>query len=279
MEIDASVRPMKRIHYLTALLGVFLMPSCSHFASLPPAPKAVEKPHELEIHGEKRSDPYFWMKDRENPEVIAHLKAENAYVDAVLAPQAKLQEELFQELKGRVKEDESSYPFKDGPFFYYMRFEKGQEYPIYARKKGEAGAEEILLNVNDLAKGHEYFSVPFPDVSPDHTKLIYASDSKGRRFYDLHVYDIASKKVLASIPNTAGDTAWANDNKTFFYVKQHPDTLRAQFVYRHHLGQKKDALVYEEKDETFNLDLAKARTDAFIFIASNATVSSEWRYL
>lgn len=255
------------------------MTACSHFAPPPPAPKAAEKPHALEKHGDKRNDPYFWMKERENPAVINYLNEENAYVGAVLKPVAGLQEELFKELKSRVKEDESSYPFKDGPYYYYLRYEVGQEYPIYARKKGEQGAEEILLNVNELAKGHDFFAVPFPDVSPDHTKLIYATDTVGRRFFDLHVYDIAKKKVIDTIPATTGETAWANDNKTFFYVKQHPETLRAQYVYRHHEGQKKDELIFEEKDETFSLDLSRSRTEAFLFIVSHATVSSEWRYL
>jgi oligopeptidase B len=270
---------MMRFAYLTILLGALPMQACSHFASLPPAPKAAQKPHTLEAHGDKREDPYFWLKERENPEVIKHLDAENAYADAALKPVKDLEDELFTELKSRVKEDESTFPFKDGPYYYYMRYETGQEYPIYARTKGEKGPEEILLNVNELAKGHDFFMVPFPDVSPDHTKLIYATDTVGRRFFDLHVYDIASRKVLETIPATTGDTAWANNNKTFFYVKQHPDTLRAQYVYRHKAGQKDDDLIFEEKDETFNLDLSRSRTEAFIFIGSNATVSSEWRYL
>ena len=234
----------------------------------------------MEIHGDKRNDPYYWMRDRENPKVIHHLKEENAYVEAALAPVAGLQKEIYKELRGRVREDDSSYPFKNGPYYYYARYEKGQEYPIYARKQGRLeAAEEILLNVNELAKGHDYFSVPFPDVSPDHKKLIYAADKAGRRFYDLHVYDIASHKVLETIPNTTGNSEWANDNRTFFFAKQHPDTLRSQYIYRHELGAKKSELIFEEKDETFNVGLGKARTDAFIFIHSDSTLTSEWRYL
>lgn len=253
------------------------MSSCS---SLPAAPLAKEKPHVHEKFGDQRADPYFWLKERENPEVISYLEEENAYFKKVMAPVKELQAKLYEELRGRVKEDESSVPFRHGPYFYYARFETGKEYPIYARKKERLDArEEILLDVNELARGQSYFSVPFPDLSPDHTKLIYAVDNQGRRFYSLHVMDIASGKVLDTIADTTGNAQWAGDNKTFFYSKQHPETLRSQWVYRHALGQPKDELVFEEKDESFYVEVDKSRTDDFLFIASSSTTSNEWRFL
>ncbi len=240
-------------------------------------PVAKEIPHRIEKHGDVRQDPYFWLKDRENPEVVKYLKEENAYVEAVLKPAKATEEKLFAEMRARVKEDDSTLPFPKGEFEYYSRFEQGKEYPIYARKKN--GQEEILLDVNVLAKGHSYFAVPFPAVSPDHQKLVYAADSQGRRFYQLNVYDIASKKVLESISDTTGNVAWASDNKTFFYAKQHPDTLRSQWIYRHRIGQSDDKLIYEEKDESFFVSVNRSRTEKTLFISSNSTTSDEYQYL
>lgn len=254
------------------------MTACAH---TPKPPVAPERPFEVKSTGEVRNDPYFWMKNRESPEVIEYLKKENDYVEQVLAPVKNLREKIYAEIRGRIKEDDSTVPFQKGNYFYYSRFEQGKEYPIYARKEGSLQAkEEILLDVNQLAKGHAYFAVPFPMPSPDHTKIIYAVDDTGRRFYDLYVKDLKTGDLIgAPVKATAGDTEWAEDNKTIFYVKQHPDTLRAQWVYRHELGGEKDTLVFEEKDETFNLGLTKSRNADFIFIASGSTVSNEWRFL
>lgn len=254
------------------------MSSCTN--NVPQPPKAAEKPHTHEKFGDLRQDPYFWLKERENPEVIAYLKAENAYMDEVMKPVKPLEDKIYEELRSRVKEDDSTVPFQMGPYFYYARFETGREYPIYARKKGSVDAqEEILLDVNEMAKGQSYFSVPFPKPSPDHTRLLYAVDNKGRRFYDLHVKDLTSGKELDSIPETTGDCEWANDNKTIFFSKQDKDTLRPQWIYRRTLSEKKDELVFEEKDESFFAGLEKARTGKYLFIVSQSTLSYEWRFL
>lgn len=246
-------------------------------AQMPPI--AEEKPVPLTAHGETRIDPYFWMKERKNPKVIQYLKAENKYANEVLSPVKKLREGLYKELRGRIKENDSTVPFELDGYFYYTRFEKGKEYPIYARRKGE-GKEEILLNVNQLAKGHKYYSVSFPHISPDQTKIIYAADDQGRLFYTLHVKDLKTGRFIGKgVPNTTGDVEWAEDSRTFFYGKQHPETLRSQWIYRRELGKEKDELVYEEKDETFSVGLDKSRTSDFIFIVSGATLSTEWRYL
>lgn len=254
------------------------MTACTH---LPTPPPAAERPHGVEGGGEVRQDPYFWMKDRENPEVIQYLKAENAYVEDVLKPVKNLRDKIYAEIRGRIKEDDSTVPFQIDNYFYYSRYEQGKEYPIYARKKDSLEApEEILINVNELAKGQAYFSVPMPSPSPDHSKLLYVADNQGRRFYTIYVKDLTTGKLIGSpILNTTGNTEWAEDNKTIFYAKQHPETLRSQWVYRHELNRAQDDLVFEEKDEIFNVGVTKSRNGDFLFIVSGATLSSEWRYL
>ncbi len=241
-------------------------------------PVAKEIPHSLEKHGDVRQDPYFWMRDRENPEVVQYLQEENAYVKRVLEPVGELEKKLFEEMRGRVKEDESSLPFPKGEYEYYSRYELGKEYPIYARRK-KNGSEEILLDVNEMAKGHSYFSVPFPDISSDHKKMICAVDTQGRRFYTLKIYEIESKKLLGTIPDTTGNAAWANDHKTIFYSKQHPETLRSQWIYRHRLGNSTDELIFEEKEESFFVRVSKSRTEQFLFLSSTSTTSDEYRFL
>jgi oligopeptidase B len=247
------------------------------FMHPPQPPKAIEKSQILEVHSDKRIDPYFWMKDRENPEVISYIKAENQYAKEVMAPVSELEEKLFAELKSRVKQDDSTLPFPLGEFSYYSRYETGKEYPIYARKKD--GKEEILIDVNELAKGHSYFSVPFPVVSDDQTKIIYSADTKGRRFYTLHIFDLKTRKVLESIPDTTGNAVWANDNQTIFYSKQHPETLRSQWIYRHRLNSANDELVYEEKAESFFTGVRKSRNKKTIFISNNSTTADEYLFL
>lgn len=273
--LSAMVGSMKTLFFVFLFGG--MMSACSHLSA---APVAAEKPVVLEKHGYKRIDPYFWLKERENPEVINYLNAENAYADKTLAPVSELTDKLFAEMRSRIKEDESSAPFKDGAYYYYARFETGKEYPIYARKKGSLkAAEEILINVNELAEGQEYFSVPFPKVSPDGTKLIYAADSTGRRFYDLFVKDLKSKKTEKLVTDASGQVAWAADNRTIFYTKQHPETLRYQWAYRRAINGGTDELVYEEKDETYGLSVGKSRTNDYIFLISESTVAHEWRFL
>ena len=247
-------------------------------APLPPI--AAEKPVELKSSVETRIDPYFWLKERKNPEVIRYLKKENDYLEASLKPVKKLRETLYQELRSRIKEDDSTVPFEMDGYFYYARFTKGKEYPIYARRKGQKGKEQILLDVNKMAKGHGYYAVHFPHPSPDQNKILYAVDDQGRRFYDLYVKDLKTGKTVGKpIRATTGDVEWAEDNQTFFYGKQHPETLRSQWVYRHRLGEKESTLVFEEKDETFNVGLSKSLLNDFIFIDSSSTLTNEWRFI
>ncbi|MEX2496012.1 MAG: hypothetical protein WD448_07990, partial [Woeseia sp.] len=224
-----------------------LVAACSTKESATPMLEKI--PEELEIHGDVRIDNYFWLNDRENPQVIAYLEAENAYVDDVMGPYEGLQRSLFEEMKSRIKQDEESVPYRDGDYWYYYRYEEGREYPIYCRKKGTLEAdEEILLDVNIQAEGEDYYSVRGFAVSPDHSKAAYGVDTQGRRFYDVHFLDLATgKRESRTIDNVTGDVEWANDNRTVFYTRQDPETLRSYQVIRHTLGSsEKDVLVYEE---------------------------------
>jgi oligopeptidase B len=246
-------------------------------------PIAEIKPESLEIYGDTRVDNYYWLKDRENPQVIEYIKSENAYTDTVMLPTKEFQETLFAEIKGRIKQDDSSVPHKLDDYYYYKRYERGQEYPIYCRKKGSLAAdEEIMLDVNQMAVGHDYFSVTGQVVSWEQDLLAFAVDTLGRRFYTIQFKNLTSGEILQDIiPSVIGNMAWANDNKTLFYVKQDPNTLRSFQIYKHIIGtdSEDDKLVYEEKDETFSCYVWRTKSKKYIMIGSFQTLSSEIRYL
>ena len=245
------------------------------------APMPEQKPTELEIHGDVRIDNYFWLKERENPEVIAYLEAENAYTEQKMKPMQGMRGILFDEIKSRIKEDDESAPYKRGDYFYYTRFVVGSEYPIYARKKGSLDAnEEVLLDVNKLAGDAQYYAVRGFRVSPDGRTASYGVDTDGRRFYDIYFLDLDSGELLPDkISNVTPNFRWANDSKTVIYTKQHPETLRSYRVFRHTLGRSDDTLVYEEKDETNYLGIGKSLSGRFIFLTSGHTLYTEVRYL
>ncbi len=244
----------------------------------PAAPIAAQKEHKLEKHGDVRIDEYFWMKDRKNPEVIKYLNAENTFLKNSLKTTEILQKTLFSEMKSRIKQDDSTYPLKDGTFYYYTRFEKSKQYPIYARKNS-AGKEEILFNVNTLARGKTFYSASYT-ASPDHNLAAYTFDITGRRFYNIKFKDFRTGKFLPDeIKSVTGNVAWANDNSTLFFVKQDPDTLRWFQVYRYSLNTHKAELVYEEKQDTFEVSLQSTLAEKNIFINSNSTLSSETRII
>ena len=201
-------------------------------------PVATATPQELEIHGDVRVDNYYWLKDRENPAVIAYLEAENEYTEAVMAHTKGLQEDLYQEIVGRIKQDDDSVPYKKGECFYYERYEEGDNYPIYCRKKGSLDAdEEIVIDANKLAEGHEFFSMWGLEVSPDGKTIAYAIDTVGRRFNTLRFRNLETGEDLPDvITDVTPDGEWANDNKTFFYAKQDPETLRSNQIYKHVRG-------------------------------------------
>ncbi|EAZ79242.1 S9 family peptidase [Algoriphagus machipongonensis] len=247
------------------------------------APQAVKKPEILEIHGHQRVDNYYWMRDRENPEVIDYLNQENQYLKETLKSTDQFQEELFEELKGRIKEDDESVPYFKSGYFWYARYEKGGEYPLYCRKKDSLeGNEEVFLNANDLAKDHSYFHVGATSTSTNQNLLAFAVDNVGRRIYKIHFKDLITGEILEeNIPNTTGNLVWAADNKTLFYSKQDPDTLRAYQIYKHTLGTSidQDLLVYEEKDEEFTCHIGKTKSEEYLIIHSESTISSEIRFL
>ncbi|MCP4661290.1 MAG: S9 family peptidase [bacterium] len=249
----------------------------------PPPPMAKVVPHELEQHGHVRTDNYYWLRERDNPEVIAYLEAENAYATGVMQHTEALQETLYQEIVGRIKQDDESVPFKRDDYYYYDRVVEGGEYPLFCRKKGSLEADEqIMLDANELASGHEFFAIRGLRVSSGQDLLAYAVDTVGRRFYTLHIKNLTTGEMLAdTIANISGNAAWANDNQTLFYTRQHPETLRRYQVYRHVVGADpaQDELVYEETDETFSVGVSKTKSKRYLMINSDHTLSNEYRIL
>lgn len=252
----------------------------------PVAPPDVEKrPHLVKApFGATRNDDYYWLRDdkREDKAMLAYLNAENAYADQVLAPLKPLQETLYQEIVGRIKQDDASVPVRERGYWYYTRYETCQDYPIHARREGSMdGAEEVLLNVNTMAEGKGYFSVGGMEISQNNQLMAWADDAVGRRQYTLRFKDLASGKVLDDvIPGTSGDVVWADDNRTVLYVENDPETLLTVRVKKHVLGTpvSQDVVVYEEEDDSFYMGLGRTRDDRFITIGVHSTVSSEERY-
>lgn len=245
------------------------------------APVPAKKPVRLELHGDVRVDNYYWLRERNNPEVIEYLEAENAHTEAVMQPLAGLRDILFNEIKSRIVVDDQSAPYRRGDYFYYYRYVEGGEYKIYARRKGSLDAdEEILLNVNELAGDADYFSLSGFEVSPDDRIAAYGIDTRGRRFYDLYFLDLDTGELLPDvIENTTANFHWANDSRTILYGKQHPETLRSYRIFRHRLGDADDSLVYEESDETNYLYLSKSTSGKFFYLTSQHTLYTEVRYL
>lgn len=247
----------------------------------PKAPIAKIVPTTFEAFGHKRTDNYFWLRERDNPEVTAYLEAENAYTSAQMADVKNLQDKLFEEITGRIKQTDESVPYKHNGYYYYTRYEEKKEYPIYCRKKGtlEAG-EEILLDVNLLAEGKRFCQVAGLSVSPDNTMLAYGADFSGRRLYTLYIIDLKNRKPLASpIENTVGDVAWANDNKTYFFATKDTVTLRSDKIFRQQLGSNMGELVYHEMDETFVSGVYRSKSEQYIIIGCYASVSNEYHII
>ena len=247
-------------------------------------PVADERPHEVTApHGATRQDEFYWLRDdeRADPDMLAYLEAENDYADAVMAPLADSRAALYEELVGRIKQDDSSVPYKYKDYWYYTRFEEGQEYPIYARRRGNMDApEEVMLDVNRLAEGHDFYQVGNWEVSSDQTLLAYVEDTVGRRQYTLRVRDLGGDETLSvQIPGVSTSLAWAADNRTLFYVVNDAETLLTRWVKTHALGGEagSDPIVYEELDDSFYMSLSTTRSEKYICIALESTVSSELR--
>jgi oligopeptidase B len=252
-------------------------------APAPPPPPVAKSVHtENTINGGKLVDDYHWMRDKSNPEVAQYLQAENAYSEGVMKPTAALQQKLYDEMVSHIKETDVNVPYKDGSYFYYSRWEKGQQYPIFARKKGSLeAAEEITLDQNELAKGQPFMSLGAYDVSDDGNLLAYSTDNTGFRQYKLRVRDLRTGKDSEVIADKVGSVVWANDNKTIFYTVEEEKTKRQYRLYRHELGAAtgNDGLIYEEKDERFNVGAGKSRSHKYIFLQVGSHTTSEARYL
>lgn len=248
---------------------------------MPPEAKKIAK--KLEIHGDVRIDNYYWLNDRENPEVIDYLNSENAYYEAKTAHTKQFQEDLFLEMKSRIKEDDESVPYKKNNYYYITRFKKGNQYPIYSRKKESLESlEQILFDVNELGKGFSYFKLSGLSISRNNELAVFGVDTVGRRQYTLQFKNLETGEFFPEkIENTTGSASWANDDKTVFYTHQNPKTLRSEKIFRHVLGtdSSEDIEVYSEKNSAFNTFVYRSKSEKYIIIGSYSTVSSEYRIL
>jgi oligopeptidase B len=285
--MPSPVRP------LWAGLVAFAVTACAHtptpnesstMNSIVNPPRAAQIPHQVESPHGTRVDEYYWLRDdeRKNPAMLAHLNAENAYTDHRLTPIQPLKQQLFKEIVGRIKQDDASVPYRKDGYWYYTRYETGKEYPIHARRAGTMEApEQILLNVNEMAEGKDYFQVDEMEVSPNGQLLVWAEDEVGRRQYVLRFKDLASGTVLPDrIENAEPNMVWAADNRTILYVEKDPQTLLGYKVRKHVLGTdpKDNPLVWEQTDESFYTGVGKTKDDRYLVIGTQSTVSSEYWY-
>ena len=288
---------MNQILKLSVLISIIFASGCKsdkHMNTSLKAPSAEKQAKSLTIHNSTRIDNYFWMrltdeqktakkKDVQTQKVEAYLNSENEYFDKVTASTNNFQKELFEEMKSRIKEDDTSVPYFRNNYFYITRFEKGSQYPIYSRKKESLEVdEEILFDVNEEAQEHEYFQLGALNVSPDNKLVAFATDTVSRRQYTIQIKNLETGELLTdNIENTTGGSVWSNDNRTLFYTKKDPLTLRSSSIYRHVLGTdaSEDVIVFEEKDETYSTYVYKTKSHKFIVIGSSSTLSSEFRII
>lgn len=268
--------------------AVVLLAACAAQPQKPVGPQAPVAPvHAFQVQSPNgmRIDDYYWLRDdtRSKPEVLDYLKAEDAYYAAMTAHTKGLEDTLYNEIVARIKQDDSTVPAKYKHFFYYTRFETGKEYPIYARKRGsETAAEEVMLDGNALAQGHGFFQIGAEEISPNEHLLAYAEDTVGRRQFTIRIKDLGTgKTLLDEIRNTPASMAWADDNKTLFYVENDPITLLTVRVRKHVLGtdSARDPVVYEERDHSYYMGVGRTGDDKYIAIEENSTLSSELRFI
>ena len=268
------------------LTSLSLMSVSAASTSAPTPPDAEQRPHTVTApHGATREDAYYWLRDdkREDPAMLAYLDAENAYADATLASLKPVENRLYDEIVGRIQQDDSSVPYRDRGFWYYSRFETGKDYPVHARRadgtgidalsiqaanaKGDFSGEQVMLDVNQLADGKDYYAVGDWDVTRDNRILAYADDTNGRRQYTIRFRNLETGEVYPeSIPGVSANIVWADDNRTLFYVENDPETLLTVRVKKHVLGTPiaDDVLVYEEEDDSFYMGIDRTRDDAYI---------------
>ena len=252
-----------------------------------PVPTIEKKPKKMEIHGDVRVDNYYWLNEKENPKVIDYLNSENTYYEEATKHTNKFQEDLFLEMKSRIKEDDSSVPHKLNGYFYITSYKKGGQYPIYSRKKitGEdldKITEEIVFDVNEMAKDYDYFSLNSYSVTPNNKLVSFGVDTLSRRQYDIGIKNLETGEIYPEvIKNTTGNATWAADNKTLFYTHKDPKTLRSTKVMKHVLGTdvSEDIVVYEEKDDTFYTSISKSQSKKYLIIGSSSTLTTEYQFL
>ena len=263
------------------LLIITILLSCDMKKNLKePIAEKIEK--KLSIHGDTRIDEYYWLNQRGDKKVIDYLNAENSYRDLYMKDYKGLEEELFQEIKSRIKEDDSSVPYLDNGYYYYTRYEKGKQYPIYCRKKGNLEAkEEVLIDANIMSEGYDYFRVGDIEISPDDKVMAYSIDTLSRRIYTIYFMNLETREVhKENIKNTSGSITWANNSKTLFYNLKDIETLRTDRVMMHNLNSNStDKEIFFEEDETFSVYSYKTKNDKYIIIGSSATLSQEYRYV
>ena len=263
------------------LLIITILLSCDMKKNLKePIAEKIEK--KLSIHGDTRIDEYYWLNQRGDKKVIDYLNAENSYRDLYMKDYKGLEEELFQEIKSRIKEDDSSVPYLDNGYYYYTRYEKGKQYPIYCRKKGNLEAkEEVLIDANIMSEGYDYFRVGDIEISPDDKVMAYSIDTLSRRIYTIYFMNLETREVhKENIKNTSGSITWANNSKTLFYNLKDIETLRTDRVMMHNLNSNStDKEIFFEEDETFSVYSYKTKNDKYIIIGSSATLSQEFRYV
>ncbi|MGH9843167.1 MAG: S9 family peptidase, partial [Blastocatellia bacterium] len=249
----------------------------------PPKPPIAKKiPKTTEIHGYKLVDEYAWLRDdkRQDPAVINHLKAENDYADAMTASTKSFQDALYKEMLARIKETDEQAPYKQGEYFYYSRTEQGKQYPILCRRKGNLkAAEEITIDMNKMAEGQKFFSLGAYQIANDGHLLAFSTDTVGYRQYKLYVKDLRTGQITDGIAERVTSVAWANDNKTLFYVQEDPVTKRSHKFFRHVLGSGKHDLLYEEKDELYNIGCRRTRSKGFVIVTASSSTTSEARYI
>ena len=247
-----------------------------------PPPRAPQRPHRLEKHGDVRRDDYYWLRNREDPAVRAYLEAENAWLRESLAHTAALEEQLFEEIKGRIRQTDMSVPYREGAYLYHRRYEDGREYPIHCRRAlatgGAPAEEEVVLDGNAVAAGHAFCDVGSRRVSPDGRRLAYAVDTVGRRRYTVRFRDLTTGQDFPDVvPEVTANVAWAAGNDAVFYARQDPETLRPYQILRHRLGDdpRDDRIVYEESDPEFSCAVWRSRSQRYILVGSFQTLTTE----
>ncbi|RPG62288.1 MAG: S9 family peptidase [Flavobacteriaceae bacterium TMED206] len=277
-----------RIYNITAFIILILLSGCKGKTKMNQEqefdpPKAEIKKYQHKTHNDIRVDEFYWLNNPDNPEVIDYLERENDYYKKSTKHLKRLENKLFSEMRGRIKEDDSSVPYFYNGFWYITRYEKNKQYPIYTRKKQDLSSrEEILFDCNELARGYDYFRLVGINISPDNKKVVFGIDTLSRRKYTLMVKNLVSGELLNThIKNTTGYGVWANDNEHIFYTKKNPKTLRAESIFRQSInkGEASDKLIYMEKDSTFNTFVSKSKSDSYIFIGSFSSLTSEYQFL